>query len=392
MVFPPILAQKIKAHIKNLLDSDVVIYNNQGQIITSEISFGVETSIIKELPITTNDTIEVENRRLLIIPLLIESTPYGRIVVNDDEPKARTYAPIITSLAELMIGQYLERNKPVLDATDVFVSKLISSKSSEINEYESEIRVLGYSVNSPRIALVVHLADFWTNCLSCDDQSSFERVDVIKDWKRNIELKLGSFFTQTTDNIIAYVGNDTFVVFKSLRGTNEDAVMQMLKKSYRSIFEPLKNITISRVTVGVSNLHAGIDGLLVSYREGAMALDYGRLMWGDNQSHHYRDLGILSILGEGNHQKQLEYARRQLHKLKNPDLLETIESFFQSNLNLTDTATIMGVHRNTIIYRLNRVTELLGNDPRNFEQAMAIKMALLIRKLLERDRESVNLS
>ena len=80
-------------------------------------------------------------------------------------------------------------------------------------------------------------------------------------------------------------------------------------------------------------------------------------------------------------EKNLQFANQMLNKMNNRDLCDTLECFFSNNLNLTETAEELGVHRNTIIYRLNQISKILGADPRIFEQAMSIKIALLIKKL-----------
>jgi len=67
--------------------------------------------------------------------------------------------------------------------------------------------------------------------------------------------------------------------------------------------------------------------------------------------------------------------------LRNAELNKTLETFFDNDLNLTETAEQMGIHRNTVIYRLNQITKVLGADPRIFEQAMSIKVALIIKSL-----------
>jgi carbohydrate diacid regulator len=121
--------------------------------------------------------------------------------------------------------------------------------------------------------------------------------------------------------------------------------------------------------------------LVDAYREANLAVDFGERLWGMNKSYYFGDLGILSILGEGNREKEIQFAEQLLSKLTNEDLLQTLECFFDQNLNLTETAQHMGIHRNTVIYRLNQISTILGVDPRVFEQAMTIQIALLIKRL-----------
>jgi carbohydrate diacid regulator len=273
-------------------------------------------------------------------------------------------------------------NKPVLDSTDQFISKLLfNAASSELPMYESEATVLGYDLHENRVAMTIRLENFWLNCLASEDQASFEREEVIKDWKRKIETKLSEFFSKHTDTITAYIGNDTFVVFKAIPEEESDQFITLLKKSFTSIFEPLKSVSVKNLVVGLSNPYNGIQGLIDAFREAHLAVDFGERLWGMNKCYYFGDLGILSILGEGNREKEMQFADQLLNKLTNDDLIDTLECFFDQNLNLTETAQHMGIHRNTVIYRLNQIASILGVDPRIFEQAMTIKIALLIKRL-----------
>lgn len=384
MHLSPVLAKEIKTYIKNLLDREVTIIDTYGQSVSvNEDDHSVSLSLPKDaLAQGDSQELTIDGNTQLVIPLRHQAEVVGALVLRGDMKGMHSYVPLIKSFAELLVQQYLVINKPTLDSTDQFLTKLINNATpAELPLYESEAKVLGYNLTGKRMAMVVHLKDFWIKCLGSFDQASFERDEVIKHWKRNIEQNLASFFTQSTDNIIGYIGNDKFVVLKSVPEGTQDSIISLIKKSHRSIFEPLKNFDVTDLTVGVSNSHEGIQGLLDAYREADLALEFGTRLWGENKSYYFGDLGILSILGEGNREKEIEFAHQLLRKLTNQDLIQTLECFFEENLNLTETAARMGIHRNTVIYRLNQIAQILGIDPRVFEQAITIKIALLIRKL-----------
>lgn len=378
------LALEIRTYIRNLLSKDVVIVNSEGVCISSSNEKEVGDTInIPQDVLQGNDSrsLQLNGGQQLLIPLRYQTETVASLVLQDSSSDVKNYVPLIKSFAELLVQQYLDVNRPVLDSTDQFITKLLEHATpADIPLYESEAKVLGYTFDVPRLAIVIHLRDFWEKCLAAFDQPTFEREEVIKDWKRNIEIKLSSFFTQGSDSIIAYVGNDKFVVFKAIESDDEQTI-KLLKKSHKAIFEPLKNFTITDLAVGFGNASNGIQGLIDAYREADLAVEFGARLWGDNKSYYFGDLGILSILGEGNREKEKLFADQLLKKLTNDDLIKTLECFFDENLNLTETANRMGIHRNTVIYRLNQIALILGADPRVFEQAMTIKIALLIRKL-----------
>lgn len=381
----PTLGKEIRDYIKNLLQKDVVILNKDGVCVSSSNSehIGMDMPVpASALHASEAQLITFQDSAHLVVPLRYQTTPVAALLIPENGSDMQQYLPLIKSFAELLIQQYEVVNKPTLDSTDQFISKLLfSATPAEVPMYESEATLLGYALTEPRVAMTIRLENFWQNCLASADQAGFEREEVIKDWKRKIELKLSEFFSKHTDTITAYIGNDTFVVFKAIPDVEAEAFITLLKKSYSSIFEPLKSISIKNIVVGLSNPYTGAQGLVDAYREAQLAVDFGERLWGMNKSYYFGDLGILSILGEGNREKEIQFAEQLLNKLTSEDLLQTLECFFDQNLNLTETAQRMGIHRNTVIYRLNQISAILGVDPRVFEQAMTIQIALLIKRL-----------
>lgn len=385
MLLSQSLGGEIKGYIMSLLGKDSVIVNYEGVCLTSpdKDEIGQKLKLPEEaFSISKPMVIDTKGSPQLYIPLEYQNDKVAILILQDNQTDLGEYIPLIKSFAELLIQQYYETNKPVLDSTDQFITKLLNNSSpQDFPFYESEAKVLGYDLSSKRIGIVVHLGGFWDKCLLSIDQPSFERDQVIKNAKKNIETAINSFFSRNNDIIIAYLGNDKFVVFKRVSGEDEESVRNFLKKSYKAIFEPLKNYRIENVAVGYGNAYTGIEGLISAYKEANLSLELGQKLWGDNKSYFFEDLGILSVLGEGNREKNLQFANQMLSKMRSEDLHETLECFFDQNLNLTETAEKLGVHRNTIIYRLNQISKILGADPRIFDQALTIKIALLIRKL-----------
>jgi carbohydrate diacid regulator len=385
MVFSESLGREINNYIKTLLDRDATVLDEQKNIICGptlnpEGKGYVPMGSFDEL--TTPKTVEVNGEKKLIIPLRYQVKNVAYLLMHEKSEELKNYSSLIKSFSELLIQQFYENNKPNLDSTDQFMVKLFSDYSpSNEKIFESEAQVLGYDLSVKRLAIAVHLDGFWEKCLLDFDQPSFERDQVINNWKRNIEQSFNSFFTKNADLIIAYIGNDRFVIFKGIEEGGEDNLRKLLKKTYKSIFEPLRSHRIKNITVGFGNGYSGINGLISAKREAELTLELGQRIWGGNQSYYFGDLGILSILGEGDREKKLTFANQILQKLRSQELLKTLECFFEQNLNLTETAEVMGIHRNTVIYRLNQITKTLNADPRIFEQAMSIKIALMIKSL-----------
>lgn len=385
MVFAETLGREVSNYIKSVLAKDATIVDEKGTFVicpeSSKLGRKANFPVFLE-ELSQTKSIEFEGKPRIIIPLRYQVKNVAYLLLDEDSKEIKSYSALIKSFAELLIQQYYENNKPHLDSTDQFITKLFHNYNpSLINQFESEAKILGYNLSAQRLAISIHLEGFWEKCLLSFDQPSFERDELIKTWKRNIERSLNSFFTKNADLITAYAGNDRFVVFKAVDRSDEESIKKLLKKSYKAIFEPLKTHRIDSITVAFGNSYSGIGGLVSARREADLALELGERIWGSGQSFYFGDLGLLSILGDGDRDKKLAFSDQILERLDNEELRKTLESFFENNLNLTETAAEMGIHRNTVIYRLNQITKSLEADPRIFEQAMSIKIALIIKSL-----------
>lgn len=385
MQLPSQLARQVHDYIKQLLNQDSLIIGSDLRCLAASDPSRIGEPISLPRPFKSYHhatTLTIKDQSYTLIPLDFENNTLAILLVPNTDRRIGSYIPLIKSFAELLMQQYFEARRPTLDSTDQLIAKLTTAiTDEELPTFTNDLAVLGYDLATDRIAILIQLKDFWVNCLANDEGPSFKREEIITDQKQRIEQSIGDFFTSQRDNITAYLGGDLFVVFKSVAPEHTLATLKNLKESYHAIFRPLQKLQISSVTVGFGNPGSGSKGMLDSYREASTALEFGRRVFGENKSYAINDLGIVAIIADGNRDKKIEFAHHVLAELTNPTLQQTLETFFDHNLNITETADALHLHRNTVIYRLNQITEILGADPRIFEQAIGIKTALLIRQL-----------
>ncbi len=385
MQLPQQLARQVHDYIKQLLNQDSFVIGSDLRCLAAsdESRVGELTALPRKFETYRQaTTITLDEQSYTLIPLDFDNSTLAVLLVPNSDRRIGFYIPLIKSFAELLIQQYFESHRPTTDSTDQLISRLVTTATEdEFPSYHNDLMVLGYDPTPSRIAILIQLKDFWANCLSTDEGPSFKREEIITDRKQRIEQSIDDFFTFHRDNITAYLGGDLFIVFKSVAPEHTTTTLKHLKDSYQAIFHPLQKLQISAVTVGFGNPGSGVKGMVDSYREASTALEFGRRVLGENKSYSINDLGIVGIIADGDRHKKIEFANHVLAELTNPTLQQTLEAFFDHNLNITETADALRLHRNTIIYRLNQITEIIGADPRVFEQAIGIKTALLIRQL-----------
>ena len=138
-------------------------------------------------------------------------------------------------------------------------------------------------------------------------------------------------------------------------------------------------------------IHASVSGtvkeLADKYKEAQVAIEVGNIFEADKTIIKYDSLGLGRII----YQLPTRLCEMFLNEVfkKNPidtldeDTLDTIDRFFENNLNVSETSRKLYVHRNTLVYRLEKIKKLTGLDLREFDHAIVFKVALMVKMYLD---------
>jgi len=144
-------------------------------------------------------------------------------------------------------------------------------------------------------------------------------------------------------------------------------------------------------TTGIGRVAKDVQQISKSYREAQQALEIGRRLFGEGNIHYFARLGIYRLLFHlYGHEELSDFYQETLGPLSEADsrsnsaLIETLECFFHCNGNLSETARTMHLHRNSLLYRLGRIEELLGRSLEDPELRLSLQIALKIRHTLNR--------
>ena len=132
-----------------------------------------------------------------------------------------------------------------------------------------------------------------------------------------------------------------------------------------------------------------------SFKEATLALEIKQIFQNSDDIIFYNNIGIERIIYKLPISICEIFLAEVLKKKKiknlNEEILFTINSFFDNNLNISETSRKLFIHRNTLVYRLEKIKNLTGLDLRNFEDAIKFKLALLIQKYLNFIAEKNNI-
>jgi len=157
-----------------------------------------------------------------------------------------------------------------------------------------------------------------------------------------------------------------------------------LSQYAEAVLETLMEEAVQNVTVGVGEVKHNLSQLGESYMEARRAVEVGRVFNPDDQIHVFRSLMLERFLMNIPREESLYYHsllfNRKTSKLFNEEMLQTIDMFFRKDLNLSDTARQLFIHRNTLVYRLDKVQRQTGLDLRHFDDAVTFKILCELKK------------
>ena len=197
-----------------------------------------------------------------------------------------------------------------------------------------------------------------------------------------VDILSGMFPDKMQDFVLSINETDVAVV-RQLSGpvSGED-----LEKLAQSMEETLKNELRIKTVIGIGTVSEHLRELADSYKEAQTAIEVGKVFDTEKSIMHYENLGIGRLI------YQLpttlcEIFLSEVFKKNSIDSLDqetlfTINKFFENNLNVSETSRKLFVHRNTLVYRLEKIKKLTGLDLRQFDHAIVFKVALMVRKYL----------
>ena len=178
--------------------------------------------------------------------------------------------------------------------------------------------------------------------------------------------------------------NETDIAIVKQLGNNTSA--EELEKIARGVEDTLKNELFIKSVIGIGTVAGHLRELADAYKEAQTAIDVGKVFDTEKSIINYENLGIGRLI------YQLpttlcEIFLSEVFKKSSIDALDqetlfTINKFFENNLNVSETSRKLFVHRNTLVYRLEKIKKLTGLDLRQFDHAIVFKVALMVRKYL----------
>ena len=223
-------------------------------------------------------------------------------------------------------------------------------------------RELRFNADVYRVCILIHIT-------SKTDVSTF---DVVQ-----------NLFPDKQKDFVININETDIALVKEIRQNIESKDLENLA---RSIVDTLESEFYTHSAIGIGTVVTGIKDLAYSFKDAQVALEVGKVFDTEKDIISYENLGIARLIYQLPI-KLCEMFLREVFKKGSIESLDqetlfTIQKFFENNLNVSETSRKLFVHRNTLVYRLEKIKKLTGLDLREFDHAIVFKVALMVKKYL----------
>lgn len=188
-----------------------------------------------------------------------------------------------------------------------------------------------------------------------------------------------NIFSARTHDFITSVDDKGIIIVRELVSTE---TYENLEATAHMLVDMLGAEAMTQAWVAYSNVANGLRDLANAYKEARMALEIGKIFYSERNVFGYRKLGIGRLI----YQLPEEVCEMFIEEIFDGESLDVIDgetlniirTFFENNLNLSETSRQLYVHRNTLVYRFEKIQKRFGLDLRSFEDALTFKIAMLV--------------
>lgn len=370
------LAQEIVARTMKIIDSNVNVMDARGRIIGSgdrerigELHEGALLALSQARVVDIDDAVAKHLHGVrpgINLPLRIDGDIVGVIGLTGDPATLRHYGELVCMTAEMMLEQARLLHMLAQDSRlrEELVLNLIRSDTLSPALIEWAQR-LGIDLNQPRVVAVVEV------------DSGQLGVDSAMSELQQLQTLLT---TPERDNLIAIVSLTEMVVLKPALNAHGRYDQDEHRRRVDQLLLRMKESGHLRMRIALGNYFTGPGSIARSYRTARTTLMVGKQRMPDSRSYFYQDLVLPVLLDSLRGGWQANELSRPLARLKSMDsnglLRRTLVAWFSHNVQPSLTARALFIHRNTLEYRLNRISELTGLDLSSFDDRLLLYVAL----------------
>lgn len=306
------------------------------------------------------------------LPVFFENRIIGVIGITGTEPDVLKMAEIIRKMTEFLVKEQLndEQNEIINQSREVFIRDWLEGRWKDEKLLSSRGWMLGLNVNLPRVVVTVHI----------EHEDEAQRDLQREQNKYTGYLREAIKFND--QDLMVPVGFMHYALLVTCPDGDDEKRKEFITHKLQYILRQIPQSDIFKIKMGVGGYYDFIRGLSDSYEESEQAVMHVHLR---NEANivFYDDLRLEMLLDGVSQERSGKFVQKTLNPqlFPNPqEVIETLSQFFACNQSINKTAERLFIHKNTLQYRLIKIKEATGYDPRVFEEAVLLYLSLHVTK------------
>ncbi|MGE5581752.1 MAG: CdaR family transcriptional regulator [Bacillota bacterium] len=396
------MTMKVLNHNINIMDQmGVIVASGDTKRLNSFHQGAAEViKTGKAMEITSEQAQRLEGAKPGVnLPIYLNDKIAGVVGITGDPNEVRPFGELLKISVETMLQQafLMEQLRMEQNAKELYIRDIISGNFGDDEEiFMNKGSLLGFDMAIPRVAVVIKIYGLIENTFNglkpetLSDKENRKMGLKLQKRRENILNFIKTAFNNP-QNMISSNGSDHFIIFYATRKTSPDETRKAVVEAIDNVQTKMGKFNITSLT-GIGLYYPGVTGLKKSYDDAIQTIYISERLknseYGSGNIASTADFGLEMILI--NHlssflTKYIDLFTRKNESHNNiveqPKLLQTLKVFFGANLNQSVTAKKLNISRNTLTNRLDKITNQTGYDPRNFNDAVRLKLFVLINEL-----------
>lgn len=329
----------------------------------------------------------------------------GSVLASTEDSKSEKKFPLvpdlISSKAESMLVHGYQFFK-VLDDNEVEYIIAIKGEDEEaykvgmITAFQIQNLLIAYKERFDKDNFIKNLlldnlllVDIYTRAKKLHIENNMPRLVYLiesnndKDTNTSVMDVIRGIYPLKSKDFVTAVDENNIILVKDV---SEDSSRLAIEKTARTIIDMLNSEAMGRVRIAMGSIVTDLKDISRSYKEAKIALEVGKIFYEDKYIINYNRLGIGRLIYQLPISLCKMYIEEIFKQVKVEDFdeetLNTVNKFFENSLNISETSRQLYIHRNTLVYRLDKLQKNTGLDIRTFDDAITFKIALMVAKYM----------
>lgn len=342
--------------LKNIIRRELSVAEREGKIVATTEESMVNT-VIENADIFVQSPAENQLvQGYQYFKVFDNGSPEYIVMIKGEDEEAYRIGKITAFQIQNLLVAYKER----FDG-DNFIKNLLLDNLLLVDIY-SRAKKLRIENNVPRVVFLIET----------EIDKEFNVVEIVR-----------SIFPTKQKDFVTAVDEKSIILVKELKEKDSKEEIDQISKH---IYDTLSAEAMTSVYVAIGTVVNDLKNVSASYKEAKMALEVGKIFEENKKIVNYEQLGIGRLIYQLPAPLCKMFINEVLHGLSmdqfDEETLTTVNKFFENNLNVSETSRQLYIHRNTLVYRLDKLQKMTGLDLRNFDDAIIFKIMLMVSKYM----------